>query len=277
MLSTPINPHLYNKLAIKIRNFFHKEGLIEAYYGNVLNVLAACEDVKNLATFTFANTLFPQVQTSQMNLEATILEDNSDYGFFSFATSFREEKNIVPGRHDMVFLLFEFEIPGDMNELIAFEKRFLKHLGFKDEWFTEVNYMDMCEKYGVSELTHEHEQRMCEDFTPVVFLKYFPAEESFWNMKRCDHDKKLVSKIDVIIKGQESIGSAERSCNRDEMRDAFHQTSDGEYAGNLYKLFGEDRVEKELDEYLAHNFKVRSGAGIGSTRLIRGMKLLGLL
>ena len=58
------------------------------------------------------------------------------------------------------------------------------------------------------------------------------------------------AKIDVILGGMETIGSAERSTNVDEMQDMFHTISDGEYAQLLYDLFGKDRVEKELDEFL---------------------------
>ena len=47
----------------------------------------------------------------------------------------------------------------------------------------------------------------------------------------------------------------------------FCTISDGKYASLLYSLFGKDRVEAELKEYLTLDFFPRFGAGIGITRL----------
>ena len=79
------------------------------------------------------------------------------------------------------------------------------------------------------------------------------------------------AKIDVILGGMETIGSAERSTNKEEMQDTFHTISDGKYAALLYDKFGHDRVEKELKEFLSHDFIPRVGGGIGLTRLIQAM------
>ena len=95
-------------------------------------------------------------------------------------------------------------------------------------------------------------------------------------MKKKD-DGEGAHKIDVILSGQETIGSAERSCNVEEMKDDFHNISDGQYAGILYDKFGKERVNKELDEYFSNSFLPRSGGGIGVTRLIRSMQLEGLI
>ena len=42
------------------------------------------------------------------------------------------------------------------------------------------------------------------------------------------------NKIDVIIGGMETIGSAERSCDIDEMRHGFEKIDDGKYKKMLY-------------------------------------------
>ena len=55
------------------------------------------------------------------------------------------------------------------------------------------------------------------------------------------------------------------------MRDTFHTITDGEYAKLLYDLFGKDRVEAELEEFLKLDFFPRVGGGIGMTRLISAM------
>ena len=66
----------------------------------------------------------------------------------------------------------------------------------------------------------------------------------------------------------ETIGSAERSTDVDQMRETFYTISDGQYASLLFNLFGQERVEKELDEFLKFDFIPRVGGGIGVTRMI---------
>ena len=99
----------------------------------------------------------------------------------------------------------------------------------------------------------------------------FPEFTSpFWNMSRWDtgmHSKK----IDVILGGMETIGSAERSCDKEQMRDTFHTIAKGEYSKLLFQLFGRDRVEKELEDFFKLEFFPRVGGGIGLTRLIAAM------
>ena len=98
----------------------------------------------------------------------------------------------------------------------------------------------------------------------------FPEWTSpFWNMAR--NDDGTSKKIDVILGGMETIGSAERSTDKDQMRDTFHSISDGQYADLLYQLFGKERVEKELDEFLEFDFFPRSGGGIGMQRLMTAL------
>ena len=70
-----------------------------------------------------------------------------------------------------------------------------------------------------------------------------------WN-----EDTQTSNKIDVIIHGVETIGSAERSTNKDEMREMFNTISDGEYKGILYNKFGRERVDRELDKFLDYDF-----------------------
>ena len=57
----------------------------------------------------------------------------------------------------------------------------------------------------------------------------------------------------------------------EQMRETFHSISDGQYAELLYKLFGKERVEKELEEFLEFDFFPRSGGGIGMQRLMTAL------
>jgi len=58
------------------------------------------------------------------------------------------------------------------------------------------------------------------------------------------------------------------------MRELFYTISEGGYSAKLFELFGKERVEKELDEFLSFDFFQRFGGGIGLTRLARAYQLL---
>jgi aspartyl/asparaginyl-tRNA synthetase len=92
-----------------------------------------------------------------------------------------------------------------------------------------------------------------------------------------NNDRQTANKIDVILSGMETIGSAERSCDVEDMKKRFSTISGGEYAEILYNKFGKDRVDAEMDEFLKHTFIVRSGGGIGVTRLINSLLKEGLM
>jgi aspartyl/asparaginyl-tRNA synthetase len=165
-----------------------------------------------------------------------------------------------------------------MKELQEFETEMLEYLGFgtRDE-FHEGNYLDVAAKYGVKELEHEHEESLETDFHKCYFLKNFPNYTSpFWNMQQ-NEDGETAAKIDVILHGVETIGSAQRSCDKEEMRRQFMTISDGAYSNTLFSQFTRERVLKELDDFLKFDFFPRSGGGIGVTRMIRAMKLSNIL
>jgi aspartyl/asparaginyl-tRNA synthetase len=106
----------------------------------------------------------------------------------------------------------------------------------------------------------------------VISLQNFPLRTNpFWNMKH--NENSIFNKVDVILYGQEIIGSAERSCDPDEMKHNFYTIEGGGYSDKLFELFGKDRVEKELKEFLSLDFFPRFGAGIGLTRLARAWNL----
>jgi aspartyl/asparaginyl-tRNA synthetase len=95
-------------------------------------------------------------------------------------------------------------------------------------------------------------------------------------MKRND-DGQTAKKIDVILSGMETIGSAERSVDIADMKLRFDTIMDGSYAQTIYDKFGKERVDKEMEDFFKHQFITRSGGGIGVTRLIKSMEKEGLL
>jgi len=272
-----ISPCTFNKVVSKLRDFFQSRGYVEVHTQNRLSILAACEDPKTIQTYNYAGLKWPLPQTGQMWLEYEMLKDPSPPGYFCVSTSYRNEANPIPGRHDIIFPMFEFEMKGDIEELIQMERDLLVHLGYSAEKFPEMKYADVAKKYGVQDLEHEHEQKMYEEFGPVFFLRDFPEyTHPFWNMNRYE-DSTDAKKVDVIISGMETIGSAERSCDIEQMRESFKTISDGEYAQLIYDHFGKDRVDAEMDTFLSNRFITRSGGGIGVTRLISSMIKEGLI
>lgn len=267
--------HSYNVVTRKLRAFFQDElGFTEVPSQARLSILAACEDPSTITVFNFNHTDYPLPQTGQMWLEVELLKNPTLPGVFCSTTSYRNEANPIPGRHERVFPMFEFEAPGTLDDLRKLEARLLKFLGFPEP--VCLDYEETCKKYGVMELKAEQETQMEKDFGPVISLEKFPSRtHPFWNMR---HDKDgIYNKIDVILHGQETIGSAERSVSAQEMFENFNTISNGVYAQLLFKHFGKQRVMAELDEYLSLPFFPRFGAGIGVTRLVRAMQLANLI
>ena len=262
----------FNTVVNKLRSFFLGKNFIEVHTQNRLSILAACEDPFNVQTFNYNGNIWPLPQTGQMWLEYEILKNPEAAGYFCLSTSYRMEPNPVPGRHDIIFPMFEFEFKGDMNELIHLQKELLTYLGYNSNNFYENDYKNIAEEFNTVELEHEHEEKLYTDKSSVAFIKNFPEFTSpFWNMKRNSEDDTSY-KVDVILSGMETFGSAEREVNVDIMRDKFNNIMEGKYKDKLYQLFTEDRTNKEFEEYLNLNFIKRSGCGIGVTRLIKSME-----
>jgi aspartyl/asparaginyl-tRNA synthetase len=256
----------------KLRDFCLSKGFYEVSTQDRLSILAACEDPDTVATYNYMGKVWPLPQTGQMWLEYELLTQPELPGVFCVSTSYRNEPNPVPGRHKLIFPMFEFELKGGIEELKKFETELLEYIGFGSKsGYTFKSYDELKDFYKTKELTHKHENSMEKDFGKIVFCRDFPTYTSpFWNMKALGSAH--AHKIDVIMYGNETIGSAERSTDPIEMSDKFYSISGGKYAQKLFDLFGKSRVEKELHEFLELNFFPRSGGGIGLTRLIDVIK-----
>ena len=260
-----IDPKKYTKTVDLLRSFFLSKNFLEVHTQNRLSILAACEDPETVATYNYNGQIWPLPQTGQMWLEYELLSNPSVEGFFCVSTSYRAEPNPVEGRHETIFPMFEFEMKGGVKELEKMEIDLCEHLGIPLEEENIRKYDDWAFNYAVRELDHGHEAAIGRGM-----ITEFPEWTSpFWNMAR--NGDGTSKKIDVILGGMETIGSAERSTDKDQMRDTFHTISDGGYASLLYEKFGKERVEKELDEFLEFDFFPRSGGGIGMQRLMTAL------
>jgi len=269
------NTLFFDEVFERLYSFFkEEEGFVFVPSQSRLSILAACEDPRTLASTNICGKSWPLPQTGQMNLEVEILKHPNFKGVFCYTTSYRDEPNPIPGRHDIVFPMIEFESFGDLSDLEKVERKLLKFLDFDSP--KKVSYEEACRRYCVNSIEADQEKALCGDNNGSVMLHTFPMRtHPFWNMKH--NGRGLYSKIDVLLGGMETIGSAERSCNIREMRENFLAISNGKYAESLFGQFGKQRVMSELDTYLALDMVPRYGAGIGVTRLIRAMELNGLL
>jgi aspartyl/asparaginyl-tRNA synthetase len=264
-----ISPQKFTDAVGLLRSFFLAKGFQEVHTQNRLSILAACEDPFNVATYNYAGQVWPLPQTGQMWLEHELLTDPNAKGFFCVSTSYRQEPNAIPGRHDIIFPMFEFEMPGNIDNLKEMEYELVDYLGFEKPY--EMTYADWQSHYGVEgELKAEHETKMYEDFKTAMITDFPEFTSPFWNMSRYPGDTES-KKIDVILGGMETIGSAERSCDVEQMRDTFHTITEGAYSELLFKLFGKERVQAELEEFLKFDFFPRVGGGIGMTRMISAL------
>jgi aspartyl/asparaginyl-tRNA synthetase len=147
----------FTKCVSKLREFFTNKGFMEVHTQNRLSILAACEDPNTIATYNYAGEVYPLPQTGQMWLEYEMLKHPERApGYFCVSTSYRQEPNPTPGRHEIIFPMFEFEIKGGMDELVKMEKELLVFLGFgAEESMKEVDYRETAKKYNVPILENE--------------------------------------------------------------------------------------------------------------------------
>ena len=266
-----INPTKFTKTVGLLRSFFLDKGFEEVHTQNRLSILAACEDPFNVATYNYAGQVWPLPQTGQMWLEHELLSQPDAKGFFCVSTSYRQEPNAIPGRHDIIFPMFEFEFPGDINDLKAMEYELCEYLEFSKP--EEKTYADWQAHFDLPidvEMDANHELAMEKEFGSAMITDFPEMTSPFWNMSRYP-GRTESKKIDVILGGMETIGSAERSCDIEMMRDTFHTITNGEYSELLYKLFSKERVEAELEKFLEFDFFPRVGGGIGMTRMIAAL------
>ena len=264
----------YHYMVRKLRHFFQeKKGFIEVPAQSRVSILAACEQPKTITQYTLGGQIYPMPQTGQMWLEYELLKHPEWLGVFCITTSYRDEQNPIEGRHQRIFPMFEFESHGTFEDLKQLEEELLTYLGFQMP--ISIDYSFAAKRYETQILEAVHESALEKEFSCVISLEHFPEYTNpFWNMKRSESG--LYNKIDVLLHGIETIGSAERETNIDLMKERFFTIEQGEYANLLFNKFGSERVIAELKAYLALPMIPRFGGGIGLTRLARAMALSGL-
>ena len=148
---------------------WYRSSFLEVHTQNRLSILAACEDPETVATYNYSGDVWPLPQTGQMWLEYELLKNPEAPGFFCLSTSYRAEPNPVPGRHETIFPMFEFEFKGDVNKLKEMEEELIKALGLGSHVVAK-DYSDWCTEFDTNELTNEHESLMEDIYGPSMII-----------------------------------------------------------------------------------------------------------
>ena len=216
-----IDPKKYTDTVERLRSFFLAKNFLEVHTQNRLSILAACEDPETVATYEYNGEIWPLPQTGQMWLEYELLSNPDAAGFFCVSTSYRAEPDPVPGRHEVIFPMFEFEMKGGVEELKQMEMELCEYLGIPVQQGQIKTYDQWGDLLDTDELDHDDERTIGRGM-----ITNFPEWTSpFWNMARYE-DGVTSKKIDVILDGKETIGSAERRTDKKHMRDSFNTISD---------------------------------------------------
>lgn len=103
--------------------------------------------------------------------------------------------------------------------------------------------------YGVEELEKKLMRNKWEKIMVQPFLlTHFPEYTSpFWTMIRNADNPKISEKVDVLMHGMETIGSAKRSCDPNKMSETFYSIEEGKYAQRLLDMFEKKHIEAELE------------------------------
>ena len=153
-----IDPKKYSETVDLLRSFFLSKNFLEVHTQNRLSILAACEDPETVATYEYNGEIWPLPQTGQMWLEYELLSKPEVPGFFCVSTSYRQEPNPVPGRHEVIFPMFEFEMHGGVDELRDMELELCEYLGIPLEIDSIQTYDDWGNQFNAKELDHDHEK-----------------------------------------------------------------------------------------------------------------------
>ncbi len=254
----------------RLREFFIARGFIEVHPQSHISFLAIADDISTISTYNNGQESFLLPQTGHMWLEFELLKNPDLPGVFCCTTSYRQHKNPVPGRHENIFPIFDFETSGGIQSMLQIQRELLEHFDFDMGLYKEFTHSNLTLDLGVKNIDAATESLIGQNVSPVTVVTDRPNSiNKSWCAKR-DNDR--VKTSDVILYGMETIGASERAVNVEAMRERFYTIQDGLFAQTLFETFGQKRVERELGEFLSLDFFPRSTGSIGLTRMIRALR-----
>ena len=140
--------YAFSKAVNTLRMFFLEREYVEVHTQDRLSILAACEDPSTIAPYHYKKEVWPLPQTGQMWLEYELLKNPTLPGVFCVSTSYRNEPHPIPGRHELIFPMFEFESKGTMDDLRNLEIALCEELGFGEkDAFVHKKYDELASYY----------------------------------------------------------------------------------------------------------------------------------
>lgn len=267
-----VNSYWYHKTVSRLREFFISRGFIEIHPGSRQSFLAIAGDVSTIMTYNDGTENYLLPQSAHMWLEFELLKNPELPGVFCCSTSYRQHKNPVPGRHENIFPIFDFETSGGIQTMVQLQRDLLEYLDFNMEHYNEFTYENLTLDLGVKNIDAVTESVIGQNISPTTIVTNKPETlNPSWSSKREGH---CVKTSDAVLFGMETIGASERGTQADLMRKRFYTMHDGNWAQTLFDTFGQNRVERELGEFLSLNFFPRSTGSIGLTRMIRALREL---
>lgn len=239
-----ISLNTYNTSMRKMNNFFWQEGLTQVYPSHQVSALVN-----------------PQGSLStQLHLEKSLMLQPRALGYW--APDMRSTPTI------------NFAIHGNIHVLRSLLSRLCDHFEFPkaterraDISYTHQGYAivkqdrarELC---GTENLTEEHEQQLTDEFGPVVLLEHF--QDATWNVRRFSGGK--FAQVNLLIGEERCAVSSELETNKERMRHRFYKHSD-----RLRDLYGYDRLQHDLDDYLSLPMVKRIGGAIDIISLVRAL------
>lgn len=267
-----VHSYWYHKTVSRLREFFISRGFIEVHPQPRQSFLAVADDVSTITTYNYGGENYLLPQTGHMWLEFELLKNPDLPGVFCCSTSYRQHKNPVPGRHENIFPMFDFETAGGIQDMIKLQRELLEHFDFDMDDYKEFTHQNITLDLGVKNIDAATESLIGQKISPVAVITDMPdSSNRSWFSKR---DTDTIKTSDVVLYGMETIGASERATNAENMRDRFYTANEGKLAQTLFDTFGQGRVERELGEYLSLDFFPRATGSIGLTRLIAALRQL---
>lgn len=266
----------YNCIVKKLRCFFADHKKFMEVPAQSRHAILTAYNPKTLATYSMSGMQWALPQSGQMILEHELLRDQSSSyeGVYCITASYSSQDSPIFNGQQKLFPLFEFESRGEHEQLKDLEKQLLQYLGFSEP--REFSYEALCQHYNVDLLESKEQSKIWEELGDVISLQNFPERTNpFFTIKR--DESGISQKVDLILYGIETVVSAQRSCNIDQMRHDFFTLRGGAYAQTLFETFGKQRVIAELENFLAQPMVPRFSGSISICSLARAMELANIL
>ena len=276
-----------------LKRHLNKLGLREVYLQHNTGILVF-EDIrqKHYPVYKSYENFVPLPQTNRVCLDKLYLDNVkynvNDKGLYCISTNYNngEVKPVI-------------EYISKNTRLIDFHKDLLDSIGFnryseqplfvspipdaaiidiyasKINSYTIIKCGKFIDKWNNKCINHYSYKIINDYYNEVGFLIHKPKSASpCWTFQ---HSDDYVNTLDVIVNNCSVIQSAEKSTSIDDMKTAFNTKDNGNYKLILDKLFGENRVNCELESYLNREFTSRIGGSIDIVALANAMQKYNIL